>query len=145
MRESCIFRTFGVSLISNGQGIFIDFQQLADSRMVFGGFRLCVILEPVVVGPLEVLKLDAAVVLVAEQFQDSEDEGLMTLFWQVELDQLEDRVQLVALRLREELGDGFQFGQSDDGESIGCDELMEGLLSVEDVSNQSQEWFFGVC
>lgn len=31
----------------------------------------------------------------------------MALFWQVELDQLEDRVQLVALRLREELGDGF--------------------------------------
>lgn len=54
--------------------------------MVFGGFRLCVILEPVVVGPLEVLKFNAAVVLMAEQLQNGEDEGLMALLWEVELD-----------------------------------------------------------
>lgn len=81
MRKSSVLRTFGVSLISDGQGIFIDFQQLADSRMVFGGFRLRIILEPVVVGPLEVLKLNAAVVLMAEKFKYSEDECLMALLW----------------------------------------------------------------
>ena len=104
--------------------------------MILGRFWLGVILEPVVVGALEVLKLDAAVVFVGEQLQDGEDERLVALLGQVELDQLEDRVQFVALGLRQQLGNGLQFGESDDCERVCGDELVEGLLLAEDVFDQ---------
>lgn len=43
MGKSSILRAFGAALVSDSQGIFIDLQQLADDRMVFGRFWLCVI------------------------------------------------------------------------------------------------------
>lgn len=105
VRKSSILWTLGIPLVSNGQRIFVDFEQLADGRMILGRLWLSVILEPIIVRPLEVFELYPAVVFMTEQLQDGEDERLMALLGQVELDQLEDRMKLVAFRLGQQLSD----------------------------------------
>ena len=67
--------------------------------MIFCLFGLGVVFEPIVVRPLEILKLDSTMIFVAEEFEDRQYQMLVVFFWQVELNQLKNRVQLVTLIL----------------------------------------------